>query len=229
MKVLVVLTSHDQLAGTGKKTGFWLETFAAPYYVFREARADITIASPKGGEPPMDPRSNQPGFRTHDTRRFENDAAAAQALAHTVRLSEVDADEFDGAFFPGGHGVLWDLTNDRDAHRLIANMLAVQRPVALGCHAPGILIHVRAPNGDPIAKGRTVTGFTNSEEADLHLVDALPYLLEDELKKQGAIFSMKANGAAYVVQDGFLITGQNPASSNQAALRLLDLLQADAG
>jgi putative intracellular protease/amidase len=227
MKVLVVLTSHDQLAGSGKKTGFWLETLAAPYYVFTQARVDITLASAKGGQPPLDPRSNQPGFRTADTSRFDSDAAAARALANTVKLAEVGAEYFDGAFFAGGHGVLWDLTNDRNAHRIIENMLAAKRPVALVCHAPGILTHVMAPNGDPITEGRTVTGFTNSEEADLHLLDVLPYSLEHELKKQGAIFSAKANGAAYVVQDGLLITGQNPASSNQTALRLLDLLQAD--
>jgi putative intracellular protease/amidase len=228
MKVLVVLTSHNQLADSGKMTGFWLETLAAPYYVFLEARARITLVSPKGGQPPLDPRSNQPGVRTHDTRRFDSDAAAARALANTMKLSEVDAEDFDGAFFPGGHGVLWDLTNDRNAHRLIESMLAAKRPVALGCHAPGILTQVKAPNGDPVASGRTVTGFTNSEEVDLYLLDVLPYSLEHELKKQGAIFSMKANGAAHVVQDGLLITGQNPASSNQAALRLLDLLQAAA-
>ena len=228
MKVLVVLTSHDQLAGSGKKTGFWLETLAAPYYVFMQARVDITLASAKGGQPPLDPRSNQTGFRTADTDRFDHDAAAARVLANTVRLAEVGAEYFDGAFFAGGHGVLWDLTNDRYAHRIIENMLAAKRPVALGCHAPGILTHVKAPNGDQITKGRTVTGFTNSEEADLHLLDVLPYLLEDELKKQGAIFSGKANGAAYVVQDGLLLTGQNPASSKQTALRLLDLLQAAA-
>jgi len=226
MKVLIVLTSHDQLGNTGRKTGFWLEELAAPYYVFRQAEADITLASPKGGQPPLDPKSNQPEFQTDNTRRFEKDAAAMSALANTVRLSEINYKDFDAVFFPGGHGPLWDLTNDRNAHALIENMLAASKPVALVCHAPGILTKVKAPNGDPIAKGRTVTGFTNSEEADVHLVEVVPYLLEDELKKQGATFSMKANWAVFAVQDGFLVTGQNPPSSNATARKLLDLLKA---
>jgi len=228
MKVLIVLTSHDQLGNTGRKTGFWLEELAAPYYVFRQAEADITLASPKGGPPPLDPKSNQPEFQTDNTRRFEKDAAAMRALANTVRLSEINYKDFDAVFFPGGHGPLWDLTNDRNAHALIENMLAASKPVALVCHAPGILTKVKAPNGDPIAKGRTVTGFTNSEEADVHLVEVVPYLLEDELKKQGATFSMKANWAVFAVQDGLLVTGQNPPSSNATARKLLDLLKAGA-
>jgi len=226
MKVLIVLTSHDQLGNTGRKTGFWLEELAAPYYVFRQAEADITLASPKGGQPPLDPKSNQPEFQTDNTRRFEKDAAAMSALANTVRLPEINYKDFDAVFFPGGHGPLWDLTNDPNAHALIENMLAASKPVALVCHAPGILTKVKAPNGDPIAKGRTVTGFTNSEEADVHLVEVVPYLLEDELKKQGATFSMKANWAVFAVQDGFLVTGQNPPSSNATARKLLDLLKA---
>ena len=229
MKVLIVLTSHDQLGNTGRKTGFWDETLAAPYYVFLEARVDITLASPNGAQPPLDPRSRQQGFQTNDTRRFENDTAALRALADTVKLLEIEPGKFDGAFFPGGHGLLWDLVNDRNAHRIITSMLAAKKPVALVCHAPGILAQVTAPNGDPIAKGRSLTGFTHSEEADLHLTEVVPYQVEDELKKQGAIFSAKANGTVHVVQDDLLITGQNPASSHQAALRLLDLLQADAG
>jgi len=228
MKVLIVLTSHDQLGNTGRKTGFWLEELAAPYYVFRQAEADITLASPKGGQPPLDPKSNQPEFQTDNTRRFEKDAAAMRAFANTVRLSEINYKDFDAVFFPGGHGPLWDLTNDRNAHALIENMLAASKPVALVCHAPGILTKVKAPNGDPIAKGRTVTGFTNSEEADVHLVEVVPYLLEDELKKQGATFSMKANWAVFAVQDGLLVTGQNPPSSNATARKLLDLLKAGA-
>jgi len=228
MKVLIVLTSHDQLGNTGRKTGFWLEELAAPYYVFLGAGADLTLASPKAGQPPLDPKSNQPEFQTNDTRRFEKDATAMRALANTVRLSDVDYRDFDGVFFPGGHGPLWDLTNDRNAHALIENMLAAGKPVALVCHAPGILTKVKAPNGDPIARGRTVTGFTNSEEADVHLVDVVPYLLEDELKNQGATFAMKANWAVFVVQDGLLVTGQNPPSSNATAGKLLELLKANA-
>jgi len=228
MKVLIVLTSHDQLGNTGRKTGFWLEELAAPYYVFLGAGADLTLAWPKAGQPPLDPKSNQPEFQTNDTRRFEKDATAMRALANTVRLSDVDYRDFDGVFFPGGHGPLWDLTNDRNAHALIENMLAAGKPVALVCHAPGILTKVKAPNGDPIARGRTVTGFTNSEEADVHLVDVVPYLLEDELKNQGATFAMKANWAVFVVQDGLLVTGQNPPSSNATAGKLLELLKANA-
>ena len=221
MKVLMVLTSHDKLGNTGRKTGFWLEELAAPYFVFREAGADITLASPKGGQPPLDPKSNEPSFQTEDTRRFEKDAAAMRALATTVKLSEINSSDYDTVFFPGGHGPLWDLTNDRNALSLIERMLAAKKYVALVCHAPGILTNVKAPNGDPIAKGRSVTGFTNSEEAEVQLVQVVPYLLEDVLKSQGATFSMKANWAVHVVQDGLLITGQNPPSSAATAQTLL--------
>ncbi|GGD61507.1 MULTISPECIES: type 1 glutamine amidotransferase domain-containing protein [Rhizobium] len=225
MKILMVLTSHDQLGNTGRKTGFWLEELAAPYFVFRGAGADITLASPKGGQPPLDPKSNEPAFQTEDTRRFERDQAATAALANTLRLSDINQADYDSVFFPGGHGPLWDLTNDRNALSLIEDMLAAGKPVALVCHAPGILTNVKAPDGKPIAKGRTVTGFTDSEEEAMHLVEVVPYLLEDVLKEQGAKFSKTADWGVHVVQDGLLITGQNPASSKQGARRLLEALR----
>ncbi|OWV77100.1 dimethylallyltransferase [Rhizobium sp. R339] len=225
MKILMVLTSHDQLGDTGRKTGFWLEEFAAPYFVFRDAGVDISLASPKGGQPPLDPKSNEAGFQTDDTHRFEADPAAKSALANTMKLSEVRAGDYDSVFFPGGHGPLWDLTNDRNALSLIETMLAAGKPVALVCHAPGILMNVKAPDGTPIAKGRTVTGFTNSEEDAVHLIDVVPYLLEDELRDQGAKFSSTADWGVHVVQDGLLITGQNPASSKEGARTLLNALK----
>jgi len=225
VKILIVLTSHDKLGNTGRKTGFWLEELAAPYFTFRDAGAEITLASPKGGQPPLDPKSNEPNFQTEDTRRFEKDPAAMRALATTVKLSEINPSDYDTVFFPGGHGPLWDLTNDRNALSLIERMLAAKKYVALVCHAPGILTNVKAPNGDPLAKGRSVTGFTNSEEADMHLVEVVPYLLEDVLKSQGATFSAKKNWAVHVVQDGLLITGQNPSSSAATAQALLGALK----
>ncbi len=224
MKILMVLTSHDQLGNTGRKTGFWLEELAAPYFVFREAGVDVTLASPKGGRPPLDPKSNEPGFQTADTRRFEQDAAATKALANTVKLSDVNHADFDSVFFPGGHGPLWDLTNDRHALSIIEGMLAAKKPVALVCHAPGILKNAKAPNGDPIVKGKSVTGFTNSEEAAVHLVEVVPYLVEDALRAQGGGFLAANDWVVHVIQDGLLITGPNPGSSRQTARALLDAL-----
>lgn len=221
MKVLMVLTSHDELGNTGHKTGFWLEELAAPYYTFKDAGAEIVLASPKGGQPPLDPKSNEPGFQTDDTRRFEADAEAKHALADTLKLSEVDQVDYDAVFYSGGHGPLWDLTNDCNALSLIEDTLAANKPVGLVCHAPGILTNVKAPNGDPIAKGRKVTGFTNSEEAGVNLVEVVPYLLEDVLREQGGDFSSTDDWGVYTVQDGLLITGQNPASSAQTAQLLL--------
>lgn len=224
MKILMVLTSHDQLGNTGKKTGFWLEELAAPYFIFRDAGVDITLASPKGGQPPLDPKSNQPEFKTEDTRRFEEDARATQALANTVKLSDVNEADYDSVFFPGGHGPLWDLTNDRGALSLLESMIAAQKPVALVCHAPGILKNVKAPNGEPFVKGKSVTGFTNSEEAAVDLVEVVPYLVEDALKAQGGKFLGSADWSVHVIQHGQLVTGQNPASSRQTARALLDAL-----
>jgi putative intracellular protease/amidase len=224
MKILMVLTSHDQLGNTGRKTGFWLEELAAPYFAFRDAGVHVALASPKGGQPPLDPKSNEPAFQTDDTRRFEADATAMAALASTTKLSEVDPADHDSVFFPGGHGPLWDLTNDRHALSLIESMMSAKKPVALVCHAPGILTNVKAPNGEPVAKGRSVTGFTDSEEEAMHLVEVVPYLLEDVLKAQGALFSATENWGVHVVQDGLLITGQNPGSSRQTARTLLAAL-----
>jgi len=229
MKILMVLTSHDRLGDTGKKTGFWLEELAAPYFIFREAGVEITLASPKGGQPPLDPKSNEPAFKTDDTRRFEQDAQATKALANTVKLSEVDPADFDSVFFPGGHGPLWDLTNDRAALSLLENMLAAKKPVALVCHAPGVLKNVKAADGQPIVKGRSVTGFTNSEEAAVQLVDVVPYLVEDALRAQGANFLVAADWTVHVIQDGQLVTGQNPGSSRLAARALLDALRPGEG
>ncbi|MDQ0850609.1 putative intracellular protease/amidase [Arthrobacter sp. B3I9] len=221
MKVLMVLTSHDELGNTGKKTGFWLEELAAPYYRLMDAGADTTLASPKGGQPPLDPKSNEPASQTDDTRRFEADPEAQQALANTVRLDSVDAADFDAVFYPGGHGPLWDLAEDRDSITLIETFLRSGKPVALVCHAPGVLRHARNEDGTPLVSGRKATGFTNSEEEGVQLTDIVPFLVEDELIKLGGDYSKIGDWESYVVEDGLLITGQNPASSSAAADALL--------
>ncbi|MGY4103813.1 type 1 glutamine amidotransferase domain-containing protein [Nocardia sp. R16R-3T] len=221
MKVLIVLTSHDELGNTGSKTGFWLEELAAPYYRFKEAEAEITLASPKGGQPPLDPKSNEPDFRTDETRRFEADPAATAALANTVRLDSVSVEDFDTVFYPGGHGPLWDLAEDADSKRLIESALRAGKPIGLVCHAPGVLRHVTNEDGTPLVQGRRVTGFTNSEEAAVGLTEVVPFLVEDELKKLGGDFSKVGDWESYVVEDGLLITGQNPASSTATADALI--------
>ena len=221
MKILMVLTSHDQLGDTGKKTGFWLEEFTAPYYVFRDAGAQVTLASPKGGQPPIDPTSNEPANQTETTRRFESDPDAKAQLAATLRLDSVSQAEFDTVFYPGGHGPMWDLAEDRDSIELIESFIAAEKPVALVCHAPGALRHVKALDGKPLVEGRKVTGFTNSEEEGVGLTKVVPFLLEDELKAKGGLYSKGPDGEAYVVADGLLITGQNPKSSAPAAQELI--------
>jgi putative intracellular protease/amidase len=221
MKVLIVLTSHDQLGNTGRKTGFWLEELAAPYYAFQAAGAQITLASPQGGQPPLDPKSNEPSFQTDPTRRFEADEQANAQLAATVRLDTVDQADFDTVFYPGGHGPLWDLAEDRHSIALIESFLAAGKHVALVCHAPGVLRHVMAPNGRPLVEGRRVTGFTNTEEEGVGLTNVVPFLVEDELKAKGGVYSKGPDWGSYIVVDGLLITGQNPASSAEAAQRLL--------
>jgi len=221
MKVLMVLTSHDQLGNTGSKTGFWLEELAAPYYAFKDAGAEIVLASPKGGQPPLDPKSNEPANQTDATRRFEADEAAKAQLAATVRLDSVSQAQFDTVFYPGGHGPLWDLAEDRHSIELIQSFIAAGRPVALVCHAPGVLRHVTTPDGKPLVEGKQVTGFTNSEEAAVGLTEIVPFLVEDELKARGGIYSKSDDWAPYVVTDGLLITGQNPASSSSAAATLM--------
>lgn len=226
MKVLIVLTSHDQLGNTGRKTGFWLEELAAPYYTFKDAGVEVVLASPKGGQPPLDPKSNEPSFRTDLTRRFEADVAANAQLAHTVRLDSVSQSDFDAVFYPGGHGPLWDLAEDAHSIALIESFIEAGKPTALVCHAPGVLRHVKAANGKPLVEGKQVTGFTNSEEEGVGLTKIVPFLVEDELKAKGGIYSKGPDWGSYVVSDGLLITGQNPASSSEAAHVLMKQLSA---
>lgn len=221
MKVLVVLTSHDQLGDTGSKTGFWLEELAAPYYELRAAGADLTLASPSGGQPPLDPKSNEPDFQTDQTRRFEADPDATAALANTVRLDSVSADDFDAVFYPGGHGPLWDLAEDKNSAHLIEATLRAGKPVALVCHAPGVLRHVTNEDGTPLVQNKQVTGFTNTEEEVMGLTDVVPFLVEDILTEQGGIYTETVDFGSHVVQDGLLITGQNPNSSSAAASTLV--------
>ncbi|WP_033343115.1 type 1 glutamine amidotransferase domain-containing protein [Catenuloplanes japonicus] len=224
MNVLLVLTSHDELGNTGRKTGFWLEELAAPYYRLTQAGVTVTLASPKGGRPPLDPKSNEPGSQTDDTRRFEADPRASAALDSTLVLSTVDPADYDAVFYPGGHGPLWDLAEDPDSIRLIETTLRAGRPVALVCHAPGVLRHVTNEDGTPLVQGRPVTGFTNTEEDGVGLTDVVPFLVEDELKASGGDYSKGPDWGSYVVRDGLLITGQNPASSAEAADLLLTVL-----
>ena len=226
MKVLIVLTSHDQLGDTGRKTGFWLEELAAPYYVFKEAGYEITLASPNGGLPPLDPKSNEPDFQTDATRRFEADADANKALTNTVKLADVSVDDFDTLFYPGGHGPLWDLAESKDSSDLIESFIAANKPIALVCHAPGALRHVKTAEERPLVEGKRVTGFTNSEEDAVGLTEVVPFLVEDELRAKGGIYSRGPDWGSYVVKDGLLITGQNPASSTAAALRLVEEVKA---
>ncbi len=224
MNILMVLTSHDELGDTGKKTGFWLEEFAAPYYVFKDAGADITIASPLGGQPPLDPKSDEPDAQTEATRRFAADPQAREALAHTVRLETLKALDFDALFYPGGHGPLWDLTDNQQSIALIEAMLLDGKPVAAVCHAPGVLRDAKAKDGKPLVEGRRVTGFTNSEEAAVGLSEVVPFLVQDMLEQRGGRYSKADDWQPHVLTDGLLITGQNPASSEPAATALLALL-----
>lgn len=223
-KILIVLTSHDQLGNTGEKTGFWLEEFAAPYYVFKDAGAEVTLASPKGGHPPLDPKSNLPDFQTDATRRFERDPAAKADLASTVKLSTVNAADYDAVFYPGGHGPLWDLVSDTDSIRLIETLWAQNKPVAAVCHAPIVLVNARDSDGEYIVKGRNVTGFTNGEEDAVELTDVVPLLVENTLLDRGGKYAKAEDFAPFTQQDGNLITGQNPASSEPTAEILLNAL-----
>lgn len=225
MKILIVLTSHDQLGETGKKTGFWLEELAAPYYTFIDAGADVTLASPAGGQPPLDPKSNEPDAQTETTKRFEADEVAMQALANTHKLSEVLNQDFDAVFYPGGHGPLWDLAKDQNSISLIEQTLQANKPVALVCHAPGVLRDVKNAEGRPIVEGKSVTGFSNTEEDGVGLTDVVPFLVEDTLKEKGGQYSKAEDWQVHVQQDGLLITGQNPASSAATAEALLKLLK----
>ena len=226
MKILMILTSHDQLGDTGKKTGFWLEEFAAPYYVFKDAGAELVLASPKGGQPPLDPKSDDEDAQTDDTRRFKKDPAAIDALAHTTRLAEVSAEGFDAVFYPGGHGPLWDLAEDTHSIQLIETMFAAGKPVSAVCHAPGVFRHTKSADGAPLVKGKKVTGFTNTEEEAVQLTQVVPFLVQDMLEANGGLYHKGDDWQSFVVTDGHLITGQNPASSAAAARAVLSQLQA---
>jgi putative intracellular protease/amidase len=224
MKILMVLTSHDQLGDTGKKTGFWLEEFAAPYYTFQDAGATITLVSPKGGQAPIDPKSDEPDAQTEATKRFRQDKRAQAALAKTLKLSSVSAGDFDGVFYPGGHGPLWDLAEDADSIALIEATYAAGKPIAAVCHAPGVLRHAKSPDGSPLVRGKAVTGYSNTEEAAIGLTKVVPFLVEEILKKNGGNYSRAADWQSHVLTDGNLITGQNPASSEAAAKAVLQQL-----
>ena len=225
MKILMVLTSHDQLGNTGHKTGFWLEEFAAPYFVFRDAGVDLTLASPKGGQPPVDPKSDLHENQTSAMARFKQDEVAQRKLAHTVKLADVKADDYDTVFYVGGHGPMWDLAESLVSVALIESFYNSGKPVALVCHSPGVLHHVKY-KGEPIVKGKRVTGFSNEEEEEVHLTKVVPFLVEDELKRLGANFEKVPNWQPFSIVDGRLITGQNPASSTSAAQALLKLMAA---
>ncbi|MFD2967263.1 type 1 glutamine amidotransferase domain-containing protein [Sphingobacterium bambusae] len=225
LNVLFVLTSHDELGNTGLKTGFWVEEFAAPYYALADAGVQISIASPKGGQPPIDPKSALPDFQTEATKRFDADQALQEKLAHSLPLHTLKQQDYDAIFYPGGHGPLWDLTNDQASISLIEDFWNSGKPVAAVCHAPGALRFVKDSDGKPLVQGKKVTGFSNTEEAAVELTDVVPFLVEDELKNLGADYSKGADWSSYVLQDGKLITGQNPASSEETAKALLALLQ----
>lgn len=225
LKVLIVLTSHDELGNTGEKTGFWSEELAAPYYALADAGIDITLASPKGGLPPLDPKSQLPDFQTEDTKRFDTDKNLQEKLAHTRILGDVNEEDYDAVFYPGGHGPLWDLTYDKNSIALIEKFYGNGKPVATVCHASSALLYAKTPEGESLVKNKQVTGFANTEEEAVGLTEVVPFLLEDELKKQGGIYSKGADWQSYVLQDGHLITGQNPGSSAAAAEKLIELLE----
>lgn len=224
MNILMVLTSHDRLGASDKKTGIWLEEFAAPYYAFKDAGADVTLASPLGGQPPLDPRSDTPNFHTDDTRRFRGDRVAEANLADTAKLSSVSADDYDAVFYVGGHGVMWDVTEDAASIALIETMFAANKPVSAVCHGSAVFRHTKAPDGAPLVRGKKVAGFTNAEEAAVGLTEAVPFLVEDMLKQNGGIYSKADNFQSHVVTDGNLVTGQNPASSKGVAAAVVNLL-----
>ena len=226
MRILMVLTSHDQLGNTGLKTGFWLEEGAAPYFVFRDAGVQLTLASPKGGQPPIDPKSDRPENQTPAQARFKKDAEAQKAFANTVRLADVKAEDFDTVFYPGGHGPMWDLAEDPVSIALLESFYNSGKPIALVCHSPGVLRHVKY-KGEPLVKGKQVAGFTNGEEEEMKLTKVVPFLVEDELLRLGAIFEKKADWQPFSITDGRLITGQNPASSTVTAQALLRFMAAE--
>ena len=225
MKILFVLTSHDKLGDTGKKTGFWIEEFAGPYYTLLDKGVEITLATPKGGKAPIDPSSDTEDASTEDTKRFKSDENAQNLINNTHKLAEMNPLDFDAVFYPGGHGPLWDLANDAESITLIETFYSQEKPVSFVCHAPAALKSVKTQNGEPLVKGKKVTGFTNSEEEAVNLVDVVPFLVEDMLQENGGIYSKKEDWAAYAIQDGLLITGQNPASSKLVAEKLYDTVK----
>lgn len=224
MKILFVLTSHDQLGNTGKKTGFWIEEFATPYYALADKGFDIVIASPHGGQPPIDPKSNLPAYATPATKRFNDDKGTQKKLRESLSLKDVRQEDYDAVFYPGGHGPLWDLSEDKNSIRLIEAFYLNNKPVSFVCHAPAALKNVKDKTGEPLVKGKQVTGFTNSEEAAVELTDVVPFLVENMLKEKGGVYTSGSNWSPYVVQDGMLITGQNPASSELVAEKLATML-----
>ena len=225
MKVLFVVTSHDKLGNTGKKTGFWVEEFAAPYYVFTDAGVEVTVATPEGGQAPIDPSSEVPDAQTAATERYYKDEAVQKIIENTHKLSEQKASDYDAVFYPGGHGPLWDLTNNSDSQKLILDFYNAQKPVGAVCHAPGVFKNIKLENGEAFVKGRNVTGFSNTEEEAVQLTDVVPFLVEDELKNSGGHYTKTDDWGVHVVEDGLLITGQNPASSETVAEKLIALLK----
>ena len=223
MNVLIILTSHNKLGETGLKTGFWLEEFAAPYFTLLDAGANITLASPKGGQPPIDPKSDEPDFQTAATERFKSDSDAQAVLANTSKLSDIKPEDYDAVMYPGGHGLLWDLANDQDSIAIIEAMVAANKPIASVCHAPAVILKAKAPNGEPLVKGKKVAGFTNSEEDAVQLTQVVQLLVEDELIRLGGEYSKVDDWQSYAITDGKLITGQNPASSEAVAKAILEL------
>ncbi len=219
--ILMVLTSHSDLGSTGEKTGFWMEEFAAPYYVFLDAGADVAIASPAGGQPPVDPNSQLPDFQTAATARFDSDELAQAKLSETIPLIDVNASDYDAVFYPGGHGPLWDLTENTTSIKLIEQFLKQQKPVGAVCHASAVFLNVNDESGEPIVKGRGVTGFSNSEESAAGLTEVVPFLLEDELIKKGGDYQKVDDWNVLAIQDGLIISGQNPASSEAAAQKII--------
>ena len=224
MKILMVLTSHDKLGSTGLKTGFWLEEFASPYYVFKDQNIEVTLASPKGGNPPLDPKSDEPGFQTTDTERFSSDEVSQKLLANTHRLDSLNPSDFDAVFYPGGHGPLWDLAEDKNSISLLEAFYQQGKPMGLVCHAPGVLRHTKREDGEPLVKGKRVTGFSNTEEEAMQLTQVVPFLLEDMLKSNEGLYNKGADWESYVEIDGNLLTGQNPASSKVVAIEMMNKL-----
>jgi putative intracellular protease/amidase len=224
MKILMVLTSHDKLGNTGLKTGFWLEEFASPYYVFKDQNIDVTLASPKGGNPPLDPKSDEPDFQTAATKRFRNDEETQKILANTHRLDSLNPSDFDAVFYPGGHGPLWDLAEDKNSISLLETFYQQGKPMGLVCHSPGVLRHTKREDGEPLVKGKRVTGFSNSEEEAVQLTKVVPFLLEDMLKSNQGVYNKGVDWMSYVEVDGHLLTGQNPASSEAVANEMIKLL-----